>query len=189
MSEIIVTDDIKVNAAVSINFEENKALLETTNEIITEDKPSEVKVEFVEFIDKFLFQKPDNVPITLSRDIQHYIWLLCKESPELINNIGFSIQKIISDNKIDTKDVPEILLLVNKVYSEINGKKNIQLNIQPYELIKILLHICFIVYIENNQIENTEIINNVLNIIDASISLIKLTPCKPLKVGCFTCIL
>ena len=56
--------------------------------------------------------------------------------------------------------------------------------ISIYEIIKTLIHLGFIVYIETNKVENSQLIIDMLNIIDSSIDLIKLSPIKPDKCGC-----
>ena len=124
--------------------------------------------------------------IILTPEIQKYFLLLCKESPEMFGDMELSLKKIIADNKIDTKDVPELLLLVNKVYSILNDKKAANI-IDPYELIKGLLHLSFVVYTETNKIENTELIENMLKIIVVTIDLIKVKPLTNRKFLCFSC--
>lgn len=175
-----MTEEI-VNAPIKETLGESEALLETTKDVV-------IKQQFIELVEMFLNEEPDKMTIQLSPDIKKYLFILCKESPELFESFESSLKQIILDNKIDTKDIPEILILVNRVYSEINSKQKLQINIDPYELVKTLLHVVFVVYVETNKVENSELLLNVLNIIDASIGLIKLKPTKPLKVGCFTCL-
>lgn len=198
MSETIVIEDNVVNATVNVHIEENieesKALLETTNDVVigntsVETKTEDVKQLFIELVEKFLLQPPKNMSIKLSPGIHKNILLICKELPEIFKSVESSLNNIISDNKINTKDIPEILVLVNKVYCKINNKKTLQVIVEPYELLKKILHIGFVVYVEHNKIENSELLLTFLNIIDTSIDLIKLRPSKQVKVGCFTCIL
>ena len=59
--------------------------------------------------------------------------------------------------------------------------------IEPYELIKILLHLIFVVYIETNKVNNSQLLLDLLQIIDSSIELIKLTPIKNINIGFFNC--
>ena len=197
MSEEKVIEDSVLSATITLNVgentEESKALLETTNDVVIGDTSTEMKTEvvkqlFIELVEKFLFQQPENMSIKLSPGIQKNILLICKELPEIFKSVESSLNNIISDNKINTKDIPEILVLVNKVYCEINNKKTLQVIVEPYELLKKILHIGFVVYVEHNKIENSELLLSFLNIIDTSIDLIKLRPSKPVKVGCFTCI-
>ena len=95
------------------------------------------------------------------------------------------MQKIILDNKINMKDIPEIIRLLNNAYSKINNIKKLHISIEKYELVKTLLHICFIIYITQTKVDNSELLLNLLYIIDVGIDLIKLTPVKN---NCFNCL-
>lgn len=122
--------------------------------------------------------------IKLTPDINKYFLILCKESPELFSVIEDSFKKIILDNNINLKDIPEILVLVSKVYKVINDKKGF-VNTDPYELIKELLHLALIVYIEQNQIKNNQLWIDLFKIIETSLDLIKLTPINKSNFNCF----
>lgn len=125
----------------------------------------------------------DKLNITLSPEIQKYLLILCKESPEFFTYIETSLRKIIFDNKIDTKDIPEIIILVTKLYTIVQQKY--VKNVDPYEVIKQLLHISFVLYIELNNVKNTELASEMVGIIDSAIDLIKLQRIKIPKFGCF----
>ena len=184
-----------LNTTITLHLEEksdNIILSEINNEevikdeIVKEEINNEIiKKNFVELIEYFLQKEEENTTIHISPTIKKFLLIFCKESSKFLESIEYSLQKIILDDKINTKDITEIILLVNKVYTEITNKKTLQKNIEYYELIKTLLHICFIIYLDTNKIENTELLNNALNIINVSIDLIKLKPIKPLKFNCF----
>lgn len=150
-----------------------------------EEEEGEVKT-FIQLFELFLTQDQHNLlkfNIKLTHEEQQYFILLCKESPELFGTFEENLKKIISDDKINTKDIPDILLLVSKVYNIIKTNKGIPI-IDPYKLIKSLLHVAFAVYIETNKIENSLLLLDLLNIIDSSIDLIKMTPIVKKNVGC-----
>jgi hypothetical protein len=138
----------------------------------------------------FLTQDQSNLAkfdLKLTPEIQKYFLLLCKESPDLFGTLEETLKKIISDNRINTKDIPDILVLVSKVYKIINENKGIP-TADPYDLIKSLLHITLVVYIETNKIENPELLLELLKIVESSIDLIKLTPIISKKGWlCFKC--
>jgi hypothetical protein len=113
-----------------------------------------------------------------------YFLILCKEKSEFFADIDASLKKIILDDKIDTKDIPEIIVLVTKVYEIIKSDKAVP-KVDPYELIKTLLNMVFTLYIETNKVQNKELAIELLKIIDVSIDLIKLKALKPPKIGCF----
>ena len=167
--EIEISVDVNVDDKVNETVEEAKQLIENT---------------FANLIEKSVDDGLDKLNITLSPEIQKYFLLLCKEKPNLFGDMESSLKKIISDNKIDTKDIPELILLVNKVNKIINENKGAPA-INPYELIKTLLHLTFVVYVNTNKIENEQLITDILVIIDASIELLQ---AEPLKKGLLSCL-
>ena len=145
-----------------------------------------VQITFSQILENFLNQnanKLNELSVNINPTIQTYFLLLCKEQPDFFKDIESSLKKIILDNKIDTKDIPEIILLVTKAYQIIKSDKGVP-QIDPYELIKTLLHLVFIQYIETNKVQNKDLLNEILKIIDVSIDLIKLKAIEPPKVGC-----
>jgi hypothetical protein len=148
------------------------------------------KINFNQVFENFLNQNEEQlkkVNITIAPEMKKYFLLLCKDKPEFFNDIESSLKKIIMDDKIDTKDIPEIMILVSKVYGIIKGDKNVP-KIDPYELIKTLLQQLFIIYAETNKIQNSELVVALVNIIDASINLVKLKSIKVPKVSCLSSI-
>ena len=91
---------------------------------------------------------------------QTYFLLLCKEQPDFFKDIESSLKKIILDNKIDTKDIPEIILLVTKAYQIIKSDKGVP-QIDPYEL-KSLTSLS-IFYKHTGEITELQKINNRIN--------------------------
>mgnify|MGYP007100181053 CR=1 FL=1 len=66
----------------------------------------------------------------------------------------------------DIKDIPEFLKLVIKVYDIIKNNKKIP-NVEPYEIIELMLHILFVSYLEkeNKNSYDKELANQTMNII------------------------
>ena len=96
-------------------------LIETTETIVSkleEVKIEEIKIEetetiktFLVLVETFLTQEQDNLAkfnLKLTPEIQQYFLLLCKKSPDLFGTIEETLKKIISDDRIDTKDIPDI---------------------------------------------------------------------------------
>jgi hypothetical protein len=197
MSEVIEPKNDIDEASVSLihvveDVNENNVKLEEEKEdLINEEKDITVKAEeiktFLQLFEIFLTQEQSNLAkfdLKLTPEIQKYFLLLCKESPDLFGALEETLKKIISDNRINTKDIPDILVLVSKVYKIINENKGVP-TVDPYELIKSLLHVTLVVYIETNKVENPELLLELLKIVESSIDLIKLTPIVPKKLGCF----
>lgn len=198
------TEDISVIMSKHLtNFNEVKQELEEeTRSLLVEDKKELVKIiddnkieeksvesikTFVQLFELFLNNEQNNLVqfnLKLTPEIQKYFLLLCKETPDLFGIFEETLKKIILDDKINTKDIPDILLLVSKVYNTIKMNKGVP-TVDPYELIKSLLHVAFAVYLETNKIENSLLILDLLNIVNSAIDLIKITPIVPKKMGCF----
>jgi hypothetical protein len=121
----------------------------------------------------------------ISPEIKQYILLLCKENTVFFSDVEDSLKKIIIDDKINTKDIPDIIMLVGKIYEIISSKNNTS-KIDPYEVIKILLQNIFVTYFNINNINNSELEANILHIISVSIQLIKMQSFKPSKKGCLS---
>ena len=169
--------------------EETKSLLEEVDNKNSTEKEEQIIIKtFLNLFESFITKEENNLhkySVKLTPDIQKYFLLLCKETPDLFGSLEESLKKIIQDNLINTKDIPEILIVVSKVYQVINEKKPI-LDLNPYELLKTLLQLAFIVYIDNNKVENPQLLDDLLKIIEASINLIKLVPFLPKKINCFS---
>ena len=97
-----------------------------------------------------------------------------KEIEELLNNI-------IRDNKIDSKDIPDIMLLLQKLYELLHNMKDFKFNIEKStSTIGILTKFVINVFINEEIIKvepsnRLEIQENLNKLIDVSMNLIKLT--------------
>lgn len=182
----------KIKQELELEEETKSFVVDDKKEIIEEKGvPEEKSIEsiktFIQLFEIFLNKDQNSLVqfnIKLTPEIQKYFLLLCKESPDLFGIFEETLKRIILDNKINTKDIPDILLLVSKVYNTIKTNKGLP-TVDPYELIKSLLHVAFAVYLETNKIENSLLILDLLNIVDSAIDLIKITPIVTKKMGCF----
>lgn len=179
MSDI---SDIQVDTEIVSNVVDEPVSI-SKNDVMVEI----TKIAFCQIVENFLNKNRDNadvLSIKLTPNIQQFFLLLCKEKYGFFTDVELTLSKIILDNKIDIADIPEIIILVTKVYEIIKTDKGVP-QVDPYELIKTLLHMIFVLYIETNNVQNKELVTNLLNIIDVSIDLIKLTAIKLPTVGCF----
>lgn len=142
---------------------------------------------FIIFIQSILEGNADKLNVKLSADIKTYLLILCKEKPNVFGIIENNIKQIILDDKIDTKDIPELINLFCFICDIIERKKN-KPNIDIYEFVKTMLHLSFFVYIETNKVKNVQLLNDLLRIIDVSIDLIKMRPLISEKKCCFGCL-
>jgi hypothetical protein len=122
--------------------------------------------------------------VKISKDLKEQMLIICNKCPELFNGVNNSLEKIINDNKIDSKDVPELLRLLNNVYDlvsdikkEIKAKYN---NFDIYDFIEKFLHILFVLFLKNKNIsdENKELLDCVVNIVSSTFDLLKASHIK-----------
>jgi len=167
-----------VEEPVSIPVVEEKNILDpNTNEIIEQI----TQCTFHKIFEKTL----EHESCKISPEIKEYVLLLCKENPLFFSDVEDSLKKIIVDDKINTKDIPDIIMLVGKIYEIISSKNN-TIRVDPYEVIKILLQNIFVTYFNINNINNSELEANILHIISVSIQLIQMQSFKPSKKGCLS---
>ena len=100
-----------------------------------------------------------------------------KELEEFIEN---SFKQIVSDNKIDSDDVPELMNIFSNMYEVLSAlklkKKTIELSNTCGELIKLIFNIMLTEKIINFEGESVKAKVDCFNaLVDSSISLIKLS--------------
>jgi hypothetical protein len=166
-----------------IEVEEPKEQIEEPKEQIEEPK---VKT-LLHLFETFLIQNQSNlvnIDLKLTTEIRKYFLLLCKENPKLFGSVEETFKVIFLDNKIDIKDIPEMMVIVSKVYNIIKDNRGIP-TVDPYNLIKIFLYLIIVIYLESNKVENEKLLLDLLKIVESSIDLIKLTPIFTKKISCF----
>ena len=147
----------------------------TTEKVINAvktNKKSTITVLLFHLLD--LKSRIEQFSVPIHPDIRICLMILLQEQPEFFTQCDISLKKIIADNKINTKDIPEILVLVSKLYIVLKNTTINLKHIDMYILIKTILHILFILHIQHHNIEDNELTNSIVNILDASIDLLKL---------------
>ena len=171
-----------------------------------EPKSSIVEDKFVVIIGELAFQaifenflqkskgELDKLNIILNPNLQQYLLLFCKENPNFFTEIENIFKAIIKDNVINSKDIPQILNLVVKVYELTKSKKQVP-NVDPYDLIELMLRILFVSYMQslenpdnsNNEELANQLTEQIINLIRVSVELLKLPAIKNATKGCFSC--
>ena len=169
-----------------------EAVAETVEEpIVAIEEPIVAIATILDLLSNMLNVKGDLEKFnkSINPQIKECLLVLMKEQPVFFEQCDISLKRIISDNKVDTKDIPEIITLVSKLYVVIKKTKTNSIKIDTYELIKTILHILFILHMQHHNIENDELTNSIINILDASIDLLKLnSSLKSLKTpNCLKC--
>jgi hypothetical protein len=173
----VITPVVEEQSVITPVVEASNVLDPNTNEIVEQI----IQSTFHQLFEKTLH----DAEFKINPEIKEYLLILCKENPVFFSDVEESLKKIIIDDKINSKDIPEIILLVGKIYEIIKSQKNSS-NVDPYEIIKILLQTVFITYFKINNINNPELEDTILHIITVSIQLIKLQAFKPSKKGCLS---
>lgn len=112
--------------------------------------------------------------IDIPDKFQAYIIQMLKNHSEIFNDIQQSLDKIVSDNKIDAKDTPELLAIIGKLYELLYKSKFITNKADYYEIISHLLYVSSAIYLRKKDKCNQEILDNISSIMASSIELIKL---------------
>lgn len=111
--------------------------------------------------------------VRIKPEIKECILLLVSQDSEIFDNMDENIKKIIKDNKINSKDVPELLKLIQNLYKSINKSKDIIKKTDPYKLTEKILIIIIALYLEYNNINNTDILDTSSKIIKSVITLVR----------------
>jgi hypothetical protein len=123
--------------------------------------------------------------IVLSTNLQKYVLLIIKENPKIFIDMEVSIENIIKDGKIDIKDIPDLLVVISKLYEILHNFKDNFKNEDLYEFVKTLLNIVFMVYMDEHNIENKTLFQNMQTLVSAAVDLIKLQQTLKKSKSCF----
>lgn len=214
MSDII-NESLELNVSVS----ESEIMSKTTDNVVNveivslddgikeEESKGEQKDIMVDIInitlqkmfENFLQKNEDDLRqlnVKLSPEIQKYFLLFCQENPTFFADVENSLKLIITDNEINSRDIPELLNLMSKIYIIIKDKKHIANyldGVDPYAIIESLLRIMVILYLEkeNKDYGNKSVnllVEQVMTIVKIAIELMKLPIMEVApKKGCFGC--
>ena len=123
MNNYTGTDEtsIKSEHNVSIKSEHNVSI-----------KSEQIGVEetFVEIITKLLLNEElkNKYTIILSNINIDIISKIISQSPYLFNEFEKSIKEIIKDGKINSSDIPQLIILVQQIYKSLYNLKNLNLD-------------------------------------------------------------
>jgi len=129
----------------------------------------------------------DKYSIQLTPEIKHIFNLLVTDS-KYFDDVEKSLKLIIQDDKIDAKDVPQIMVLLTNLYSKLRGLR-IEFN---EKICGDMLKFVFDVAIKDGLIKmnkaDMELLTCVYSIIDMSIQLIQTDKFPTKVVGILSCI-
>jgi hypothetical protein len=143
---------------------------------------NEKKEESVNYFDK--------IGIQVNKETIDLIQKIIDNTPSILNDIEKSFIEVIKDNKIDTNDMPQFILIIQILYERIFNLKDFQLNpTKRSELSANILKFMVHVLVEERKIINdenkTEFLMQLDKLIESCISLLNFSHIlDPPKVCC-----
>lgn len=122
----------------------------------------------------------NKIQIKVDTQMKQFILLLLKEEPSYFSELEKIIEKLLADNVINSKDIPDLLVGVTLTYKLVQKNKHAIKNADYYDIVKTLIQISFEIFLEKKcNPEQKILLEQLLEIINASIDLIKLKEIKP----------
>ena len=129
------------------------------------------------------------IQINLDDDLINVMEKILSVSPDMFENIEKSVNEIVKDGKIDSKDVPQLIIVVKQIYQIIYSLKNKKFDAEKRaELAGSVLKYCIraLVVLDKIKIEHSkeeQFVNDCDLLIDACIGLLSF-PKKIKTKGC-----
>ena len=177
--EIIVNSEIEIETSTISNIIETIKEPKSVVLLLLNVLSSEIRITKINFV--------------LTDDITEVLYKLIYFSPEFLNEIDKLANEIIKDNKIDSNDIPNLILLIKKLYELIYKLKDIKFDdAKKVEICSSILKFLIRFLIEERKVniksENKEIILELIDtLIDSCISLIHFSG-NIKKNGCLSCV-
>lgn len=119
-----------------------------------------------------------NSQINLDDQLINIIKTILSAAPDMFNNIEKSTNEIIKDGKIDSKDIPQLIIIVQQIYQIIYSLKNTKFDAKKRSeitgsVLKYFIHL--LVLLEKIKIENDkkdQFLKDCDTLIDACIGLL-----------------
>ena len=120
--------EVKEEVKVEVKVEVEEELPDFTNKSIEEVLLYIVKKHVEEKKDTKKYYK--KIGIHLSKEIIEIINKIIDKTPSLLGEIEKSVSEVIKDNKIDTNDVPEFIIIVQILYERLHNLKDLSIDNQ-----------------------------------------------------------
>jgi len=122
--EEVKVEEVKVEEVKVTDLEEEE-LPDFTNKTLEEVLLYIVKKHIEEKKDTKKYYK--KIGIHLSKEIIEIINKIIDKTPSLLGEIEKSVSEVIKDNKIDTNDIPEFIIIVQILYERLHNLKELSL--------------------------------------------------------------
>jgi len=139
---------------------------------------------FMYIVKKHIEEKKDTkkyytkIGIYLSKEVVEIINKIIDKSPTLLSEIESAVSSVIKDNKIDTNDIPDFIVIVKKLYQGLHNLKDIVIEVNKRSetcatILKFIIH----TLVEERKIiieedKKVEILSQFDRLIDSCISLL-----------------
>ena len=116
--------------------------------------------------------------INLTPELIEIVKKILSSSPDCFNDIEKAVNEIIKDGKIDSKDIPQFIIVVQKLYQIIYGLKDIKLDAKKRSeftatVLKYIVHLLIIERkIQVDEEKETQFLTDCDALIDACIGLL-----------------
>ena len=166
-------------------IEENK---DKENE---ENEENKEKNALLSLFEKYAKEKPTET-ITVLTDLEvAFVLKFVNKCPEIVDTIYKTLQEILVDGQINSKDIPSVITLIKVTYDMVYRTNLMKMNLYKRCDItgKFLKFAIRVFIIENLKIDNekqTELVLRVNELIDTSVSMLTFTQSYTFKTrGCF----
>lgn len=168
MSDTVSSNDVATNIVdnienviVTINAGEN-AVTTAVENIDTNVVETLVEKTLIQLVENSLTSLDFRTElrksqINLDDQLINIIKTILSAAPDMFNNIEKAANEIIKDGKIDSKDIPQLIIIVQQIYQMIYSLKNIKLDAKKRSeitgtVLKYFIHL--LVLLEKIKIEN-----------------------------------
>jgi len=163
----------------------NIAVNDKTKEIVTKNMQQLLHLTIIDLLKMAIHNPDNNMTITLTENTKELILKLLETNQSIFSDVVCNIFNIIQDNKIDTKDIPNLIQLLQKIYEMAHNSKAIKLDKHQLALscgiiIKFIIHMLVEEgHIKISEERKSDFFAEIYNLVDTSVSLIQLS--KSLK--------
>lgn len=90
-----------------------------------------------------LTESSSRLSVNLNNETVRIVEMLLNNSPNIFNEIDEAITNVVKDNKIDSNDIPNLIVIIQKLYSEIYNLKTNKANRTRFtcEILKFVVHL------------------------------------------------
>jgi len=169
--------DVNVESTVEVDVNvESKVEVDVESKLLELVEPKPIVLLLLNVLSSEINIK--KIYFELSDDIRDVLYKLIYFSPEFLNEIDKLVNEIIKDNKIDSNDIPNLILLIKKLYELIYKLKDVKLDdTKKVEICSSILKFLIRFLVEERKVninsENKELVLELIDtLIDSCFSLI-----------------